>query len=715
VAANKRQDQDISGQDIAYGRYQLERLEASDSLGNLYLALDRHLATKVNVRIVHDHLAQDNQYASRFVNAARSAILHPHPNLIRVFDFGDVDNHLYVSMELLPRPSLAEILTEMHNTQRWVALDEALFVVQQIGQALAYLHRYGFYTRSVEPSQIMLRNEVATLPMGRFAYQPVLVDLPVDSPHRLLGDYGLAPAYAYMPPEVILRQGADERSDVYMLGALTWEIMVGQQTFKADNIAEAVDFHVNHRQVPVRAHHPTLPESLVTIVEKALAQSPEQRYPTISAMLEALLAIPVTTADGILPPGTFVAQLRPQQAPPPMPASKPAQVAAMGEPVSPIVASPPIVASQGTPQSTPSPQITPPEIAAPTIMELQVQNANQGKRLFPLSKAIFTIGRSPDNDVLLDDPRVSRRHAHIEFDGYNYYIADLKSSNGIMFGDMRIPPGEKLLWGPGTTIRIGESTLQLVPRQGAVAQSELTLPHTALPSLQTASSVQKIPTPVEEVGAALLLEREDYEVKPGQHLVIPLIVRNPKRNADVFVLSVEGLPTTWLSYPPAVRLEPHSQERLNLQVQPARSPQTFATTYPLQIKATSQQDPRQVAYAQINLTITLYGELHIELQPSTINEGETMRVKIVNQANGAQMINLMWWDDQHELIFHPKDAAVQLHAGETSFVEFSTSVQKTGWLAQTKSFAITVQAHPQVGELRLCKGTIIRRGRMPIR
>lgn len=219
-------------------RYLVRSRIARGGMAMVYLANDLRLERKVAVKVMHEHLAEDENFARRFDREARSAARLSHANLVNVFDQGHDFGRTYLVMEYLPSITLRELLKK----QRRLTLDQSLEIADAVLAGLAAAHSAGIVHRDLKPENVLL----------------------VDDGRIKIGDFGLARAVsantttgqallgtiAYLSPELVTRGVADERSDLYAFGIMLFEMLTGTQPFTGEQPMQIAYQHA-HSEVPV--------------------------------------------------------------------------------------------------------------------------------------------------------------------------------------------------------------------------------------------------------------------------------------------------------------------------------------------------------------------------------------------------------------------------------------------------------------------------------
>jgi serine/threonine-protein kinase len=280
----------LSGQ---IGRYTLERRLGSGGLGTVWSAYDTVLARQVAIKTLPLHMpaAEREAIAERVLDEARAAARLSHPHIVTVHDAGIAGEGAYLAMELLRGKDLAELLRN-----GWQPTPEqAALIVRRVADALGYAHSKGVIHRDIKPANIFM--------VGRT--RPVVLDFGIA---RLLHQDGDAsPALGspyYAAPEQFDGRECDQRSDVYSLGVVLYELLCGERPFQGSQLQEIRAAVRAGHPLPPRQHRPSVPAELEVITLKAIARDPAQRHRSAGALareLRAWLAGLGEAADAPLP------------------------------------------------------------------------------------------------------------------------------------------------------------------------------------------------------------------------------------------------------------------------------------------------------------------------------------------------------------------------------------------------------------------------------
>jgi serine/threonine-protein kinase len=244
----------------------------------VYLAEHLRLGRKVAVKVLAPHVADDPGFRARFIRESRTAAGLDHPNIVTVYDAGEFDGLLYISMRYVEGSDLGRVLDEDGAIDPW----RTLTIVSQVGSALDAAHAEGLVHRDVKPGNVLLSQPGTTLERA------FLSDFGVTK--RMTSGAGLTRTgqfvgtVDYVAPEQILGEPVDGRTDVYSLGCVLYQCLSGQIPFPRPTDVATIYAHL-HDETPV------LPEGtfpgMDAVIERVLAKDKDDRYPTCAALVEA--------------------------------------------------------------------------------------------------------------------------------------------------------------------------------------------------------------------------------------------------------------------------------------------------------------------------------------------------------------------------------------------------------------------------------------------
>ena len=241
---------------------------ASGGTAVLYKAIQVSLDRVVAVKRLHQHLTTDENFTRRFVLEAKAAASLDHENIVRVIDFGVEDDCYQMVMEFVEGESLKEVL------ERWrpVNFDLALALVHGTCKGLEHAHSKGIVHRDIKPGNVMLTRS-GIVKITDFG----LAKLTQGTSSNTAADSILGTPL-YMSPEQAFGESVDQRSDLFSLGTVLYELLTGRQPFASENYMGVIQ-NIIHKDIPpVRELNPEIPQNIEAIVTRALSKNREQRF-----------------------------------------------------------------------------------------------------------------------------------------------------------------------------------------------------------------------------------------------------------------------------------------------------------------------------------------------------------------------------------------------------------------------------------------------------
>jgi beta-lactam-binding protein with PASTA domain/predicted Ser/Thr protein kinase len=258
------------------GRYRIVRKLGSGGMADVYLAEDEELGRRVAIKILNDRHANDESFVERFRREAKNAAGLSHPNIVSIYDRGEAEGTYYIAMEYLDGRSLKELVVARGP----LPIGDAIEFTRQVLGALRFAHRKGVVHRDIKPHNVM-----------------------ADADGRLkVTDFGIARAGVsqmteagsiigtaqYLSPEQARGAAVDQRSDLYSVGVLLYEMLTGTVPFTGDSPVEIAMKHLSDTPRPPSLERPEIPPDLDMIVLRALAKNPDDRFQTAEEMAAEL-------------------------------------------------------------------------------------------------------------------------------------------------------------------------------------------------------------------------------------------------------------------------------------------------------------------------------------------------------------------------------------------------------------------------------------------
>ena len=254
------------------GRYRIVRKIGAGGMANVYLAEDQELGRRVAIKILNDRHANDDQFVERFRREAKNAAALTHPNIVSIYDRGEADGGYYIAMEYLDGRSLKELIISRGPAPVSVALDYA----RQILSALRFAHRNGIVHRDIKPHNVLVDGE------GRVKVTDFGIARAGTS--QMTEDGSIVGTAQYLSPEQARGTNVDQRSDLYSLGVVLYELLTGSTPFTGDTPVEIAMKHLSQVPEPPSAKRHDLPHDVDLLVMRALAKDPDDRYQSAEEM-----------------------------------------------------------------------------------------------------------------------------------------------------------------------------------------------------------------------------------------------------------------------------------------------------------------------------------------------------------------------------------------------------------------------------------------------
>ncbi|MCL2884396.1 MAG: Stk1 family PASTA domain-containing Ser/Thr kinase [Oscillospiraceae bacterium] len=258
------------------GRYEILELIGVGGMAYVYKAHDIINDRIVAVKILKDEFLMNEEFRRRFKNESKAIAILSHPNIIKVYDVSFGDTLQYIVMEYVDGITLKEYM-EQQPPGKW---KESVHFTTQILRALQHAHDKGIVHRDIKPQNIMLLPDgtikMTDFGIARFSRGDVKMTAPSE---KAIG------SVHYISPEQARGETTDEKSDIYSVGVMLYEMLAGRLPFEADNAVSVAIMQLQSEPTPLREINPSIPEGLAQITMKAMQKDPAQRYSTAAEML----------------------------------------------------------------------------------------------------------------------------------------------------------------------------------------------------------------------------------------------------------------------------------------------------------------------------------------------------------------------------------------------------------------------------------------------
>ncbi len=269
-------------QQTGFGEYQGLELIGRGGMAEIYKSMHPTLGVPVAIKVLPAHLTTDPDFRNRFAREAETMAKLQHPNIIRVFDFGEWGGTHYIVMEYIAGNDLGHRLTQHGH----LPLADAVSILKGVASALDYAHAQGLVHRDIKPSNILLENASTHL-------NPKLTDFGIakviGNATRYTRTGDVLGTFDYIAPEQI--QGAaniDRRADIYAFGIVAYQMLTGQLPFQHNNLGALLIAHLTQPPPDPRDLVPKIPVETARAIRRAMAKNPDERYSTVGEFVNAL-------------------------------------------------------------------------------------------------------------------------------------------------------------------------------------------------------------------------------------------------------------------------------------------------------------------------------------------------------------------------------------------------------------------------------------------
>ncbi|MFW7377587.1 MAG: serine/threonine-protein kinase [Oligoflexus sp.] len=261
-------------------RYRIKGLIGEGGMASVYSAIDEKLDRRIAIKILHSHLARNQDIRKRFHQEAKSISGIDHPNIIKIYDFSGVDSdQLWIVTEILYGVDLAEYVQRFPRNRIHPLV--ATLITREICKSLSEAHRHGIVHRDVKPENIMV------LDSGRIKLMDFGIAKVAQNPSATqTGTFMGSPSY--MSPEQIRGTKIDGRSDIYSLSVLFYEIITGTLPFVGNTTPDVINKIIVGKFSPPIAIYPALPDNLNKLIVRGLQSNKDHRFPEINQLAAEL-------------------------------------------------------------------------------------------------------------------------------------------------------------------------------------------------------------------------------------------------------------------------------------------------------------------------------------------------------------------------------------------------------------------------------------------
>ncbi len=681
-------------------RYRLDALLGDGGMGTVYRASDLNLERQVAIKLMHSHFARQEEFRARLIQEARTAAQLDHPSIVRVYDFGESESGLFIAMEYVDGGSLRDHLRRLQRLQKYLPLIQCLQIAIQIAEALEYAHIRKIIHRDVKPGNIILKRLSRPDEAGTQPFRALLTDfglVKLQEGNSLTQSGATVGTPTYMSPEQCEGRELDGRTDLYSLGVVLYELIANKLPFAFQTLTEAISAHrAGVQPPPVSTLRPEVPPIIDSLLERALAKSPDERFASGAIMADALRSAFIALEG--LPTRVMLHQ----------------ELNILDQ-----VAEP------------------------PAGYELHIHTPGHSDSIVPLTRSVITLGRNLDNDIVLPADGVSRHHTRLQATSLGWEAVDMGGVNGTWLDEHRLRPEEPTPLGVGSFLRIGPYEMVLqgpempfgaadVGSKGEMISAPITPGLVAAraespappavdigdtpPAAPTGAVVAEQPTqpPASTAPLALHMARNTIAVEPGQRVEVKVDVENRSDQEDKVTLRVQGIDPAWVEEPDEFTAVPaHGTVSVPFAVRPPRGRGAPSGRQRLRIEVVSQRHPDAKVGISATLTVSGYVAFDAEMDPTELRLPGRTIVTIRNTGNAPAEFKIAGRDIQQFIRFRGEREGIPLQPNQSANVELALEPRQTSWFGEGDTYPFEVEVTAARGGKKTLPGEGIARAFIP--
>lgn len=284
-------------------KYELREMLGRGGMAEVWKAFDTQLHRYVAIKILHPDLQQDPNFISRFEREARAIASLSHPNIVQIHDFRvsrqpeSAQERIlcYMVMTYVEGPTLASYIRQTSAAEKFLPVSDIIHLFTTISSAVDYAHQKGMIHRDIKPANILLDQRVEQAKSHRVQMMgvPILSDFGIAKMLGAAGALTLSGGWwlgtpLYAAPELVRGESGTVASDIYSLGVVLYQICTGVLPFQGESMQEIIGQHLNSMPIAPALLNPSISSALSAVILRSLAKDPTARFPSASAMADAL-------------------------------------------------------------------------------------------------------------------------------------------------------------------------------------------------------------------------------------------------------------------------------------------------------------------------------------------------------------------------------------------------------------------------------------------
>lgn len=255
-------------------RYDIKMLIGDGGMANVYLAYDRTTKSHVAIKSLRYELSKDERFIKRFKRESAQVIDLNHPNIVQVYAVGDFNEQPFIVMEYVKGNTLKDFLRE----QGALSIETVLHIMRQLAKGVLYAHQNNIIHRDLKPQNIMITDDLE-VKITDFGIALSSNEADVTQTNTIMG------SVHYLAPELARGNIATERSDIYALGIILYELLTGIVPFKGEGAVNIALQHLEDEMPSIKVVNEDLPTSLDNVIKRCTRKSPNERYRTAEELI----------------------------------------------------------------------------------------------------------------------------------------------------------------------------------------------------------------------------------------------------------------------------------------------------------------------------------------------------------------------------------------------------------------------------------------------